>query len=628
MVLDCNAENNPKYTRGEPGLIRIPLETRSIVKTVTLNWADRSLLGLSYRMGRAREFDVCALLKAGGSQITNCAAFTSTGRVDVVAVNAESDELLLRLNRRATGIDFYGLAEIEVNGGRVSLPTATTATGDESRLDSQHSILFAVDNSPSTWWASGPESEVRLMLPLERQSSISQVNLQWNCKTTEETGRLGRAAEYQIWARDETTGTYFEVPFVSHDRTADDREVASFGTAQSTNTIVTDRIMLVLTGKAQGVDHYSLKEVTLQRGFAPVPLRMPSANNSLSWDVNYALNKAFDGNTATEWASGSQGMLAAAAVEGNNMKLSDLQIIGFGTKAGRECFPLYIFANTTGTAPAHLGNVLVQDCIFHSPATNNTDGVTIVVCAAQAPNTVTNALIRRCVVRDLKPYFTYSQGFTANRIEHCTVQNCHKAVYFEPDPAVADNLGPVLVLSNQFVYVNQGIYLSSHPGAQFDSLTCLGNEIILTSGLATGIGSCDVCSPGPSGTIRALIAVNNIVRFPDWTSTQYGSSVGVFYTDIQHGVFVNNVVALASSSGLRVRQCPAGVIYPPPPKEDCDGVIQVSSGNVTYPACLDTLPPGYRRAWSNNRDLSGSLLDVRFSSYGVDGMASQQQWRE
>jgi hypothetical protein len=64
------------------------------------------------------------------------------------------------------------------------------------------------------------------------------------------------------------------------------------------------------------------------------------------------------------------------------------------------------------------------------------------------------------------------------------------------------------------------------------------------------------------------------------------------------------------------------------PPEDCDHPNITLPGPSVIPPCLDVLPAGYRRAWFNNRDLSGQLLPVRFLNSGNEVLAGQQQWRE
>jgi hypothetical protein len=628
MILDCNAASNPKYERGEPVWIQIPLMTTTRVDTVTLKWKSNTVPGTaSSQFGRASEFDLCARSRLGNTYQTNCVSLISTGQTDVIGFPVVADELILQLNRRSVGVDFYSLAEVEVAGAEVSIPSASIPDAGESQLEPDYAFMFAVDQNPGTFWASGPEEHVNIVLPLSRGAAVSQLNLHWNCKTLDDIGRLGPAADYSIRVRDELTGDFYTVPFIRHSRTADGVERITFGTAQATNAITTDRIMLVLTERQIGVDYYSLREISLQNGSTHVAMRLPTALNALSWGINYDVWRAFDRNLNTAWASGTQGSITAMAVMGNNMKFKDLKIVGFGTKALRECFPMYLGMFEEAAGPAHRGNVLVEDCIFVQPATNNADGLTTLACFAAPPNTLTNAIIRRCTVSGMKPYFLYSQGFAGNQIENCLVENCSKAVYFEPDGFV-DDVGPVLIRSNRFINVTSGVYLTMHPGTRFDSITCLNNEIVLDGGTGWGLAACDTCDPGPSASITNVTALNNIIRYADWAPRPLSIDGGILYSDIQHAVFGNNLVILGNKQLLRLRHCPSGLILPPPPTEDCDGQIFVPPGEATRPPCLDALLPGYRRAWFNNRNLSGELLPIRFLNNSVDGFASQQQWPE
>ena len=628
MVLDCNAANNPKYSVGEPEWVRIPLLTNSWVDNVSLRWAAATVAGGGgvLRFGRAAEFQLCAREFLSGSYVTNCNTGTIPEADDVVLVNARADELILQLHRRAANTDFYSLAEIEIPGAAVSLPSATIPGGAESLLSADYPIVAATDGNLGTAWTSGPETQVEIVLPFERGTRLNRLNLHWNCRTINGIGRFGAATSYLIRARDETTGARYDVPFVRDVRTADGLDRTTFGTAESTVTITTDQITLVLTGRELVADYYSLREVSLQENSTPVRMRLPTASSAL-YLGDYGALRAFDRNPDTVWAGDHQGMLCAIWVPGNNMKFTGLRIIGFGTKAGRECFPMAIVPLSPG-GPTNFGNVLIEDCIFSDPATNNTDGITTLVVSPSAPDTLTNAVIRRTTITGIKPFFYYSHGFTAVHIEDCLVQDCEVAVYFEPEPPRGDDCGPVLVRSNRFINVDHGVYLVSHPAAQFDSLNCLDNEIVLSGVGGAGVAACDVCSWGPSGSISNVTALNNIIRYADWLPRPLNHDWGLLYSDIQHAVFGNNIIALGTGNTLRVRQCPAGGIFPPPPTEDCEGRVLVPPGEVSYPPCLDTLPPGYRRAWFNNRDLAGNLLDVFFWQRGVDGKSSQQQWAE
>lgn len=261
LMLDCNADNNPKYARGEPIWLRIPLTTTTRVDTITLRWGAGTVPGVAtWQFGRASEFSLCARTFVTNAYLTNCTMSTGTGQVDVVSVGAETDELLLQLERRASGVDFYSLAEIEIAGASMSLPSATIPGGAESRLDPQHSIMSAVDDNPGTAWASGAGTEVQIVLPLAPNTAITQLNLHWNCQTLAAIGRLGPAAQYLIRARDETSHQHYDVSFVRHGRTAAGWEANTFGTAQSTNVIFTDQLVILLTAKEPSVNYYSLRE--------------------------------------------------------------------------------------------------------------------------------------------------------------------------------------------------------------------------------------------------------------------------------------------------------------------------------------------------------------------------------
>ena len=625
MVLDCNAENNPQYAQGEPIWIRIPLATTSWVNSVKVRWKEGTFPGAlaPNRLGRAAQFNLCSRVRSGQSYVTNCTSVTSSGSVDVVDVATETDELVLQLNRRDGGVDFYSIAEIEVSGAQVSLPAATTEAGEESRLNGFDSILSAVDEDSQTFWVSGSEQIVEIALPLAPNTAVSQLNLEWKCTTIDGFGRIGAASDYIVRARDQNTGAYFDVPIVRHARTGPASETVTFGTKVSTNAVVTDRLQILLVARVPQADYYGLSEVALQNGPMGVKMRLPRARST-----TYGVLRVFDANEETEWVCHTQGMIGALCVSGSNLKFTDLKIMGFGTKAGRECFAMAIVSGGRHRAPLAFGNVLVEDCLFTEPATKNTAGLTVLSMASNPPDTLTNAVIRRCSVMDLRPHFPLSQAFSATHVENCLVRDCNVAVYFEPDPAGIDDMGPVLIRSNVFINVDQGMSVLSHPAAQFDSITYLDNEIVLTGSNGWGFVGCDVCEPGTSGSITNVTALNNVIRYADWMPRASSQDGGLFYSDIQHAVFANNVIALGTPNALRVRPYPAGVILPPRPTEDCEGNGFTPPQIVTYPPSLDPLRSGYRRAWFNNRNISGALLDVRMSRSGYDGLASQQQWAE
>jgi len=115
MLLDCNAENLPKYVRGEPIWIRIPLSTTSRVESVTLRWADTSEPAFGWRIGRAIEFSLCARRFGTNSYVTNCTAVAGAGAVDVVIhVATIAGKRVLTGVREVVGFDGTQITSHEV----------------------------------------------------------------------------------------------------------------------------------------------------------------------------------------------------------------------------------------------------------------------------------------------------------------------------------------------------------------------------------------------------------------------------------------------------------------------------------------------------------------------------------
>ena len=622
MLLDCNATNLPKYVRGEPHWIRIPLVSPAQVEAVTLRWGS-GLASASFvwQVGRAQELTVFARRSGTNTFVTNYVSSAIAEPVSVIQIGAEADELLVQLERRAAGAELYSLVEVEVSGASVSLPTATVPGGGTSRMDAAHPVVFIADEDPGSAWASGPETQVDVVLPLTG-AAINQVNLTWNCQTLTGFGRLGPAGQMQVRAWNEMTSQFDDVPFVRHGRSTGGIEAITFGGAQVTNILQTRRLLLSFTEREAGVDHYSIRHLTLQNGPVPVGLPVPSSFSTLP--TSPSLLSAFDGDPATRWVGGTLGMVGAINAVGSNLKFTHLKMVDFGTTGGRECFVLGVVAQGLPDQPVALGNVLVEDCHFSDPAPYNPEALSTLVVIPLAPHTLTNAVVRRCTVTGVRDHFYSAQGIQATHMENCLVEECHIGSYFEPTPS--DNYGSVLLRSNRFVNVTHGLYVGSRADSKLDSFTLIDNEFILSGLAGTALLVCDVCNAGPSGTITNLTMLNNVIRYAEWTSRPSAPDGGLSYTDMRHAVFANNVVALGTVNSFRVRQCPGGIIYSPGQAEDCDHPGPFPPGPVSYPFCVDELLPGYRRAWFNNRDLSGNLIGVRILRNNVDGLATEQQW--
>jgi hypothetical protein len=628
LRLDCNGDNVPLHAHGEPVWLRVPLAGSGRVDTVTLRWRGDVAPGyFPWWFGRATDYLLEARLAGTTVFATNVVAAAGAGTVDVVPVGVVADEVLLTCRRLAAGANFYGLWEMEVAGGTPSLPTAVALPGGApSSLDAFRTALSLADRGLDWVWASGPTQAVEITLPLEPGTRVTQMTLNWNCQTlgTNLQERLGPAADFSVRARSETNGAMMDVPLLRLPRSPNGVEVCRLGSGDTNQPLVTDRLVLVLSNRAPGVKYFSLREVTLQHGGSSVALRVPVASRQFYDSGGYGGIRALDGNPATGWGSGQQGTVGAVHAGGSNHRYRDLEIVGFGNSAGREGFPLHLVAPVPPTGGVRLGNVLVEDCRFLDPARGNADVLSALMLTPAAPNILTNAKARRCRVSGLQPHFPRVNAYNAVvHLEDSEADQVHVGAYYEP--YYRDQFGPVLLRSNRFQNVSQGILVSPYPGVQSDSLTLLHNEIVLLpGGRGYGLSLCDVCNVGPSGSMTNLVAVGNVIRYPDWVPRPAnGAEGGLQYGDIRHAVFARNLVALGTPNPLRVRQCPAGSI-PDPVLEDC--VSYKPAGPTTIPACLNELRPGYRRAFLGNRDLQGELLPVRFFENLVDGQALEQQW--
>ncbi len=625
MLLDCNANNNPKFTRGEPVWIKLPLTGTSLVHSLTIRWNNGSNpgIGFPWRVGAAQDFRVCTRILTTNGFVTNCLSLSTTGEVDVVALESVTDEVTLYLEHRAASIEFYSISELELNGGQVKLPSATHSGSIESRLDPNlpdHSALRLVDQNPGTFWASGVETNVHVSIPVDASAPIDSLMLHWNCSLLPTGLQLGPASEYKIRARRMATGEYEYLVFTRAPRTPEGLETNSFA-----RPINTDELVIELMDREADVNAYSLREVSVYRSGISVPLAIPAALTELPINGDNSVFQALDNAPETAWTCSIQGMIGAVDMVGNNLKFTRLKVVGFGTRPGRECFPFFI-NNPHSTKP--VGNILVEDCIFTEPATNNpvAEGITSVVLVGNG-GSITNNAIRRCTVRDLWPAFPLNaHAFGATTIENCVIENCSEGVYFEPD-SVVDYLGPITIRSNRFLNVTTGVLVRFWPARQFGSILMSANEIALVPGRrGWAFVSLDAHPVGPSASITNAAFLNNVVRYSDWLPRPGSIEGGLHYSDIRNALFLNNLITLGTSSSLRVRFCPLGgpLVHQspqrcpphppvePPPTED-------------GPACLNALPIGYRRAWLNNRDGSGNLIRVAFQNNGVDGPAFQQQ---
>jgi hypothetical protein len=358
------------------------------------------------------------------------------------------------------------------------------------------------------------------------------------------------------------------------------------------------------------VDYYALTELEVYSGVTNVALNRPiSALGVLGGERHYSTNfvssYAVDGNTNTSWASFSQGACVAVAVRGNNLKFTDLRVIGFGTKTPHECFPFYISVGSPmDTNALHCGNVLVENCEFAAPATNNTFNVTVLSLYAFPPFTYSNAVIRNCRVMDFRSAFVGVQAFSASQVENSYVTNCDVGVYFEPalPGAGAPALDYAIIRSNRFDYVAAGVVSAFHNGAsnqpqlRFGNLIIEKNEIILSP--AFGLWAVFVTDAVAYHGITSNMVVNgNSIHFPNWETNHVGT--GLTDNNALNAVFANNLIEISPNPA---NGQPIYVVYDPPLS-------------------------GTTRAFYNNTNLVGTTLGVWKNPTSVNVEPAEfQQW--
>ncbi len=144
----------------------------------------------------------------------------------------------------------------------------------------------------------------------------------------------------------------------------------------------------------------------------------------------------------------------AINISGSDLVYSNLLIKGFGAQNSKEGFTIYY-----NPIPYYMGgrtlfsNVTIVDCVFTSPATNNTFNTNNIsdpaywfpgssTCIGIYPGigpdgvaaVVTNVVVSRCVVSNVISDFRlgYNKAFMVPKAENCTVVGCERGFYFEP----------------------------------------------------------------------------------------------------------------------------------------------------------------------------------------------------
>lgn len=153
----------------------------------------------------------------------------------------------------------------------------------------------------------------------------------------------------------------------------------------------------------------------------------------LTLDVNAANNTAF---------TGGAGALIAFRAYGNNIRVSECEIIGFGTGSGDECFPVVVGRTRTFAQTDQAGCNVVENCIFHSQAANSLGPITCILMGTQGAGSnigyfLRNDIVRGCQFYNLKRPANESavHGVTAPIVLDCIFDGIDDPVYVEAQSA-------------------------------------------------------------------------------------------------------------------------------------------------------------------------------------------------
>lgn len=262
--------------------------------------------------------------------------------------------------------------------------------------------------------------------------------------------------------------------------------------------------------------------------------------HDLTLDCNWAHNPMFLRGLS---------VLGAVNVNGSNVLLQNVKIIGFGTRTPRsECFPVFVYPGHDFTGQ-RFDNVRIINCIFSNPATGNRDGLSCAVIGADEGVTMTGGVIRGCKFLDVSSDFLYSHAFFAENCEDNYVRNCGQAFYTEP----TDKQDYTWVIrNNRFINVETGAFVNWHPGAYLGHIIFENNLVELDPdkpAAAVTFGEAGLDPSHAPATLGSLTFAHNITRLAN--GRQHSSwARGLNVVSATHCFTVENVVAVGNTSDL------------------------------------------------------------------------------
>jgi hypothetical protein len=263
--------------------------------------------------------------------------------------------------------------------------------------------------------------------------------------------------------------------------------------------------------------------------------------HDLTLDCNWAHNPMFLRGLS---------VLGAVNVNGSNVLLQNVKIIGFGTRTPKaECFPVFIYPGHDFTRQ-QFHNVRIINCVFSNPATGNRDGLSCAVIGADEGVTMTGSVIQGCRFLDVASDFTYSHAFFAENCEGNYVRNCGQAFYVEP----TDKQNYTWIIrNNRFINIETGAFVNWHPGAHLGQIIFENNLVELDPdtpfAAAVSFGEDGLDPSHAPANLQSLTFAHNTTRL---ASRRGHSSKArdLNVVSVKHCFTVENVVAVGNTSDL------------------------------------------------------------------------------
>jgi len=221
--------------------------------------------------------------------------------------------------------------------------------------------------------------------------------------------------------------------------------------------------------------------------------------SGMTLDCNAVNQPKWTGSGGTIGAIGCQG--------GDHLSIQNVKLIGWGTATVKyECFPIGIFsANMSNRSMNH---ILIDSCLFTSPATGNKDGVSCAGINDDAKNNViadSTCVISNCQFIDCfsGTGFGYQHCYGAPSCINNFSINCDIGFFLEPVQSQFPGT-TILVQGNVCLNTNRFAFILFHGSSAIDNITFQQNTTKLN---ANGIG---ICLTG-EGIASPAANVNNVV---------------------------------------------------------------------------------------------------------------------